>query len=813
MKRWIMLILSCGLLLSGCNREELPDKPGNEKAQSMEWQEMPTGRIGDEFSITRAQAAKMMALAFYDKNQLENLPVKQRFADVDENMWYAPYINGAVEQGFLAGDDTGFHPDDALTLQQTQALLERLHPDHKTKINVTEQTRDKPVSYSLWMQIFEDALKQRRGEDSLYSYGFLEEVITPLQLSGKDIIAAQGAYQAHGYDMKPYAYKSIRVFIKDGEVAALLEVMEISPKITNVYYHSGQEGIEIETGKAKVSVLWAETEQAKQSPLYLKEAEGIGEIQLEQGRVISVVAVPNIGKMTVKKVDSKQVELEGMGTIPWAENAGIYEITSGEMCRRSVSRLICGTAIAEYYEQDGKISGAVIKEAAQPENIRVLLSNTGQKGYIHENVGISSDKGFTLSNGVQSKEFEAGKLLSLQETPEAMELFTNARVWAEAAAGGKIVVQSITRNGESPAYYGKIEFEQVDGGFRLINELPLEEYLKGVVPGEMPVSFGLEALKVQAVAARSYAYNQFYANRYGEQGAHVDDTTSTQVYVGAGGDPLSDKAIEQTKGICLTYGKTVVTANFFSSTCGFTASAADVWRGDGGKSFPGGGKPYLMAKGQGLSEDVGDLSIEENASKFLKRTDIDCFDRESPYVRWQATLNGIQLTSIINRGAGELWKAKNGLVQVENAGQWQDSGTLPVFQEIRDLQVTKRGQGGNVMILEITGDTGKIRVQTENAVRKLMRPAKTAEGEDIMVKLQDASERRNMSLLPSGFFVIEQTKDEHGKVSTATLFGGGNGHGVGMSQYGAKGMALAGYSYEEILEHYFQGAKAEKVIP
>lgn len=68
----------------------------------------------------------------------------------------------------------------------------------------------------------------------------------------------------------------------------------------------------------------------------------------------------------------------------------------------------------------------------------------------------------------------------------------------------------------------------------VINELSLERYLLGVVPHEMPTSFGQTALEAQAITARSYAYNQFYANTYCAYGAHVTDTTASQVYLGYG---------------------------------------------------------------------------------------------------------------------------------------------------------------------------------------------------------------------------------------------------------------------------------------
>lgn len=78
---------------------------------------------------------------------------------------------------------------------------------------------------------------------------------------------------------------------------------------------------------------------------------------------------------------------------------------------------------------------------------------------------------------------------------------------------------------EIPVYSGRLEISREDDGLVLVNELYLEDYLKHVVPSEMPVSYEKEALKAQAVCARTYAYRQIQGNSYKEYGAHVDDST------------------------------------------------------------------------------------------------------------------------------------------------------------------------------------------------------------------------------------------------------------------------------------------------
>lgn len=328
----------------------------------------------------------------------------------------------------------------------------------------------------------------------------------------------------------------------------------------------------------------------------------------------------------------------------------------------------------------------------------------------------------------------------------------------------------------------------------------------------MPESFGLEALKVQAVAARSYAYNQFYSNRYGHRGAHVDDSTNCQVYGGVETHALSDEAVRSTRGVCVAYGKTVLNTNFFSATSGMTANSGDVWTGNSGETFPSETKAYLISKKQGLEKECGDLTKEENATLFFKDKNIKAYDSSSPWFRWQVTITGEELNGVVKRGIAEVFQNNAKIVSTLQKDDNWEKGIVQDVGKVRHLAVVQRGQGGNAMVLEIVGENGSVRISTEYAIRKVLRPTKTDMGKDIILQLKDGSERLNYNLLPSSFFVLEEKASENGELETVTLFGGGNGHGVGMSQYGAKGMAEAGFQYDAILAHYFDGAKAQKVI-
>ena len=114
-------------------------------------------------------------------------------------------------------------------------------------------------------------------------------------------------------------------------------------------------------------------------------------------------------------------------------------------------------------------------------------------------------------------------------------------------------------------------------GIRVINRVKIEDYLKQVVPSEMPQSFGLEALKAQAVAARTYALSDYIKDRYEKDGFHVKDTTESQVYNNQRENDDATKAVEATAGKVMLYDDKPIDAKYFSTSSGFTEAANYIW--------------------------------------------------------------------------------------------------------------------------------------------------------------------------------------------------------------------------------------------
>ena len=217
---------------------------------------------------------------------------------------------------------------------------------------------------------------------------------------------------------------------------------------------------------------------------------------------------------------------------------------------------------------------------------------------------------------------------------------------------GLLGIKDLKRAGKDALYRGEIQLISApkDGNFYTVNNIYLEDYLKGVVPNEMPVSFGLEALKAQSVAARNYVLSpRVKAN----PNYDVVDSVASQVYFGANTEKeLSNQAVEETGGIVAIYDWDLILAQYSSTAGGYTESYSNAFSDPFTKKFPGTPKPYLQAKPD--IQDFEPLNNEDAAVKFYKSKP-DSFDVKSSYYRWEREWNGEENS---NRGSKSYRSAK-----------------------------------------------------------------------------------------------------------------------------------------------------------
>lgn len=522
------------------------------------------------------------------------------------------------------------------------------------------------------------------------------------------------------------------------------------------------------------------------------------------------------------------LETEREGLLPLAAAAALYDATGpAPVITDSISSGAAGLAV---YSWQSAVWGVAATIRLVPDTIRVAINTTDFGGLTHRQVAVSGRAGLTLRDLVagRSVAIAAGERVTFSRAIVAghpgvaaadgagRELLRSAaRLVVTAPDDGRITLDSVIRGfaprRSSPSYRGRLEvaaaLPPVTDGLNIINELPLDQYLYSVVPSEMPATYGLEALKAQALAARAYAVASIIGDDYGQLGAHVDDSTSSQVYGNVAEQPASNRAVDETTGRVPAYRGKVADTRFFSTSCGFTANASEVWTGAGGE-FPGTAVPYLIAQPQ--TSQVAALPDEQSVRSFIERRDLDAPEADAPWFRWTVTLTRQELEAVIRANLAARQKAQPGAVLTRDA--LRDFTDSPLTSDpvgtLKDIKVGKRGAGGNIMMLEIAGNNGTYRVNREYNIRLVVRPFQYLTAQPaISTVLADGSSRANYGILPSAFAVFDIERDAAGAIVRVTISGGGNGHGVGMSQEGARGLAAAGWTCERIIAHYYPGTK------
>lgn len=329
------------------------------------------------------------------------------------------------------------------------------------------------------------------------------------------------------------------------------------------------------------------------------------------------------------------------------------------------------------------------------------------------------------------------------------------------------------------SYRGRLEVGRYGvSGVTAVNVLPLEQYLYGVVPSEMSASWPIEALKAQAVCARSYAVVTADPGSSGslEKGYTLTDTTQHQAYRGYGAEQeQARKAVDATRGETVCYENRVVRTYYFSTSGGSTEAVEDVWSSN---------IPYLRS--------VSDIyeSSPEKKPWLVSMTKSEIQSRLSTKGKSVGALLSVkpEIMTQTGRVYSLKFEGTGGSVTVEKdqvrtvLGLYSTKFKVVKYGDRPDL-VSVRGKSGTGQ-RRISGSYVRSAGGTEQADRDL---------EQYIVLSADNR---------TGF-----AREAPGSEDVFVFAGTGYGHGVGMSQSGAKGMAEEGFSYREIVEHYFVGAK------
>ena len=247
-------------------------------------------------------------------------------------------------------------------------------------------------------------------------------------------------------------------------------------------------------------------------------------------------------------------------------------------------------------------------------------------------------------------------------------------------------------------------------------------------------------------------HNQSYA----AYGANIDDSTAFQAYHNTGRYPESDAAVDETAGEVITCNGELITCYYYSTSPGVTNNMS---------AWESADTEYIACSGMEFSDGLN-LQIESDFSKFINQQ-TECYDAGSSFYRWNAVLD-------------------TATIRDESKGALQG------------ISVKARNEAGYITAIELQyANTTEI-LRNENDIRRALGVYQTE------IQLNNGQTRTDISMVPSACFEVAEVSD--GKI---VLRGGGFGHGIGMSQYGAKSMAELGYDYKDIINYYYENVEVE----
>lgn len=718
--------------------------------------------------IIRAQAMKAMALALTDKEECEKR-AKERgtshFSAKEKDNWFVKYMDYLYDEGYLDPELTPASLASAqgyLTYAEAAYMAGQVSGKLKLQAGSTRNNRDQAFPEEDWWQLYGSILKETDPEGKVEE---MEAVLygTPSNLDQAESWTAYttaGNFGFQGLALDAFLDCEIRFLARSGEMITSSLVSR------NVVYENvwlaESDGRHF---KAYLGTAYREFPVSAKLGGEDGMAGNLADLHMEDGKLVKITMKRDRLSGKVLSVTEDAIEIEGYGEIPLAPNFHVYKVY-GDFKVLNASDILVGYNLQEFVAADGKLCAALLEREFDAKTIRVLLMDTGFKSVFHasadlvlgsgadleyENakgkmVGERLEAGTQLTVGPDSPYLEYGRMIITPDEPEA------------------ITIRSIERSQGTPVYSGSLEIKGTPEGLVLVNDLFLEDYLTKVVPSEMPPSYEKEALKAQAVCARTYAYRQIQGNTYSQYGAHVDDSTNFQVYNNTSANDKSTQAVKETYGKMLFYEDKPIEAFYFSTSCGRTADAG-VWGTDSGKY------PYLRAVE--VKEGGKSLGKEDNDGfeSYIKREDVIAYDTSYPMFRWQTDL----LADVAS-------------AQISGAGQ------------IQDMTVTDRGPGGIAGELTVTGTDGTVTIKGQSAIRSALG------NPSLIITKKDGGTMTGSATLPSAFIAIEKRTGEDGSLSFH-IYGGGFGHGVGMSQNGAQGMAKTGKGYKQILDFFYHGTE------
>lgn len=345
-----------------------------------------------------------------------------------------------------------------------------------------------------------------------------------------------------------------------------------------------------------------------------------------------------------------------------------------------------------------------------------------------------------------------------------------------------VTISSIQQAGGTSApvtYRGSFEITPGKTAPNLFNTLDMEDYVKGVVPGEMPSSWHKEALKAQAVAARSYAYAQLKNTSF------LQMTVASQVYGGKSKErAASTAAVNETAGVYATYENEPIAAYFHSSSGGYTENSENVWSSV---------VPYIRSVSDPYDRHANNSHYGWNAKVAANTV-------SSKFKLTNEQVVSLSITQKTNAGSVQQMEAT---VYNPATGQKRIVQARPSFVSSADAFRSFFGISLKSIAFDVKGNANVKIKQADGSEQTVDHIAGYA--------LQTTSGQTTIATGNASIRTENETMYYPTAPTEFTFTGNGWGHRLGMSQWGARSMAEKGFTYDQILKYYYKGIEVKKI--
>lgn len=721
--------------------------------------------------ISNALAAKMLTLLDTDK---DNLPV-------DGDNWYDKYIE------YMKAYDIEFgKAKKPCTYNTIRKYLEIKNIDKAslfttTGVKLDGKKENEKINRTDFCNIYSYlAALDENGRVKIKEMSIVGTPSNNDKASKWQANTTDGVYYFEGLTLDCYMDTTIKAYVRGNEIIYVLLKTNDNPVYKNVWLAEGSGN--------KVSAYIGGMNRIFSTNTLQNDFSGtVGDIYMENGEIVRIVLKNQTIDGKVLMVGDDTIEIESYGVMELDENFHVYK-NYGIFEEVDTGEIMVGYDLTDFIVSGDKICAAIISETLTADRIRVLIMSSGFTSLFHDRISFTATGDFKIKSDTKELTCKTGEIIDIYD---GCSLLGDGRIFIETVNDtDKIQILSVERNKNAPSYRGRMEITEGTQGLILVNDVAIEEYLYAVVPSEMPDSYGVEALKVQAVCARSYAYRQLLNNSYAKYGAHVDDSVNYQVYNNSGEKANSTEAVRETYGQVVSDGNDVVTTYYYSTSCGHSSDNS-AW----------GGNPdnytYLSSKDIDSSGNYSDLSTEEAFRQFINSMDENDYDYGFPYYRWNLTLTDKEISQGINENIYSRYCASPSNIKVLKNGIWI-SQEIKSVGTVQNIEVQKRNSGGAITSLIIYGDEAVVKIENELNVRYIINPG----GKEILL---NGGATKSSYMLPSAFVDIKKTQDGY------SLCGGGYGHGIGMSQNAVSTMVKDGMTYDEIIAFFYEKTKLVNV--